>query len=69
MDVTEVRHMPDLQEVQASASGAESKASDSRRADELQRGIEELAGYRDSGALSEVEFEERKMDLRWSQTQ
>jgi plasmid stabilization system protein ParE len=44
------------------AATARAKAS----AEEIERRTQELVEFRDAGALSEAEFEDRKARLRWS---
>jgi hypothetical protein len=57
--------MADIDGVPEDASGLETEADDITRADEVQRRTEELVEFRDAGVLSEAEFEEQKVKLRW----
>lgn len=56
----------DAKGVRDDARSLETQARQTTHADEVKARTQQLVDYRDAGALSEAEFEEQKMKLRWS---
>jgi hypothetical protein len=57
--------MVDPEAVDANANSFESRPDDGSWADEVERRTEELLEFRNAGVLTEAEFEEQKVKLRW----
>ena len=49
----------------ADATPSETSPDDATWADEVERKTNELLEFRDAGVLTEAEFEEQKVRLRW----
>jgi hypothetical protein len=58
--------MVDVDGVRDDAKSPETQAREAMWADEIKQKTLELVEFRDAGVLSEAEFEEQKIKLRWS---
>lgn len=58
--------MVDVDGVRDDAKSLEAQARETVWADEIKQRTLELVEFRDAGVLSEAEFEEQKINLRWS---